>query len=182
MRAGFPLNILPWTGNYALFSAHFIFSLSIRYTHENMPRWTFETTPDTLSKAEKDTLAKTITDNYVKYDIPAFLVNVFFHENPIGTFYSGGKTPPNAVFFVLDHAARSFPDEETRLAFIDSINAIVEPILGPKRVKWEYNIYEHPPDNWRVNGMVPPVQQEKLWKEWIDNDEAVKYGEYLDKK
>jgi phenylpyruvate tautomerase PptA (4-oxalocrotonate tautomerase family) len=146
-----------------------------------MPRWTFEITPDTLSKSEKDTLATAITENYVKLGIPAFLVNVFFHENRIGTFYSGGKTPPNTVFFVLDHAARAFPNEAARLAFIDSINEIVKPILGPKGVKWEYNIYEHPPDNWRVNGMVPPVQQGAIWQQWIDRDEPIKYGEYLNR-
>lgn len=147
-----------------------------------MPRWTFELTPDTLSKAEKDTLATGITNIYVKYSIPAFLVNVFFHENRIGTFYSGGKTPPNTVFFVIDHAARSFPSEEVRLSFIDGINTLVEPILGPKGVKWEYNIYEHPADNWRVNGMIPPVQQEAIWQQWMDKNEAVKYGEYLQKE
>lgn len=144
-----------------------------------MPRWTFEVTPDTLTRAEKDTLAQAITNNYVKLGLPAFLANVFFHENRIGTFYSGGKTPPNTVFFVIDHAARPFPSEEARLAFIDSINHIVEPILSPKGVKWEYNIYEHPADNWRVNGMIPPVQQEELWKKWRDQNAAVKYGEYL---
>lgn len=144
-----------------------------------MPRWTFEVTPDTLSKAEKDTLAQAITENYGKLGIPAFLVNVFFHENRIGTFYSGGKTPPNTVFFVIDHAARPFSSEEVRLAFIDSINATVEPILAPKGVKWEYNIYEHPAHNWRVNGMIPPVQEGEIWKEWIDQNAAVKYGKYL---
>lgn len=146
-----------------------------------MPRWTFEVTPDTLSREEKDKLAQDITDNYVQLGIPAFLVNVFFHENRIGTFYSGGKTPPNTVFFVLDHAARSFPSEEVRLAFIDSVNRIVEPILGPKGVKWEYNIYEHPADNWRVNGMIPPVQQKDHWEQWMNQNKPVKYGEYLEK-
>ncbi|KAH8692304.1 putative oxalocrotonate tautomerase [Talaromyces proteolyticus] len=147
-----------------------------------MPRWTFEITPDSLSSTEKDLLAQRITDNYVKLDIPAFLVNVFFHENRIGNFYSGGKTPPKTVFFVLDHAARSFPSEEVRLAFIDSVNDIVEPILAPKGIKWEYNIYEHPADNWRVNGMVAPVKQPELWKQWVERNEAVVYGEYANKK
>ncbi|KAL6232816.1 hypothetical protein BDW75DRAFT_216679 [Aspergillus navahoensis] len=137
-----------------------------------MSRWTFEVTPDTLSRAEKDHLAKAITDNYVKLGIPTFLVNVFFHKNRIGTFYSGGKTPPNTVFFVLDHAARSFPSEEARFAFIESVR-IVEPVLAPKGVMWEYNIYEHPPDNWRVNGMVPPIQDKDLWEQWMKRDEAV---------
>ncbi|KAL4982454.1 putative oxalocrotonate tautomerase enzyme-domain-containing protein [Aspergillus falconensis] len=117
-------------------------------------------------------------------DIPAFLVNVFFHENRIGTFYSAGKTPPtpNNVFFVLDHAARSFPSDEARLASINSVNRIVEPILAPKGVKWEYNIYEHPADIWRENGMIAPVQQEEIWEQWMDLNEPVKYGEYLAKQ
>ncbi|KAL4796715.1 putative oxalocrotonate tautomerase [Aspergillus venezuelensis] len=144
-----------------------------------MPRWTFETNPGALSASEKDTLAQSITSTYAELGIPAFLVNVFFHENPEGCFYSGGKTPPNTVFFVLDHAARSFPSPEVRLAFIARVNKIVRPILEPKGVKWEYNIYEHPADNWRVNGMVPPVGEEGVWGEWIERNRAVPYGRYL---
>lgn len=144
-----------------------------------MPRWTFELTPDTLSADEKDILAQRITELYIEHRIPAFLVNAFFHENRIGCFYSGGKSPPNAVFFVIDHAARPFPSEEVRLGFIARINAIVGPILAPKGVKWEYNIYEHPRDNWRVCGMVPPADQTDIMQQWIDRNEAVPYGEYL---
>ncbi|KAL5045849.1 hypothetical protein BDW71DRAFT_197882 [Aspergillus fruticulosus] len=132
--------------------------LHIRLT---TPRWTLEVTPGTLSSAEKETLAKAITDNYVQLDIPAFLVNVFFHENRIGTFYSAGKTPQRPPI---------------------PVNRIVGPILAPKGVKWEYNIYEHPADIWRANGMIPPVQQEEIWEQWMDLNEPVKYGEYLAKQ
>lgn len=143
-----------------------------------MPRWTFELTPDTLSAAEKQTVAQHVTDIYVELGLPAFFVNVFFHENRVGCFFSGGKAPPNAVFFVIDHAARSFPSEEVRLAFIQRINTIMRPILAPKGIKWEYNIYEHPRDNWRVNGMIPPIDEPEVLQEWIDEDNAVPYGEY----
>jgi hypothetical protein len=74
---------------FASLPTSLIFSLSSNQLITDMPRWTFEITPDTLSKSEKDTLATAITENYVKLGIPAFLVNVFFHENRIGTFYSG---------------------------------------------------------------------------------------------
>ncbi|KAI9933576.1 hypothetical protein ASPWEDRAFT_174736 [Aspergillus wentii DTO 134E9] len=144
-----------------------------------MPRWTFETIPDTLSATEKDSLAQHITDIYVELGIPAFLVNVFFHENRVGCFYSGGRTPPNAIFFGIDHAARTFPSEEARLTFIARINSIVRPILAPKAIKWEYNIYEHPRDNWRVNGMVPPVDVDGM-REWFVKNEPVAYGRYLE--
>ncbi|KAE8151340.1 putative oxalocrotonate tautomerase [Aspergillus avenaceus] len=144
-----------------------------------MPRWTFELTPDMLSATEKQTLAQQITATYTEVGIPGFLVNMFFHENRIGCFFSGGKTPPNTVFFVIDHAARTFPSEEVRLAFIARINKIVRPILAPKNIKWEYNIYEHPRDNWRVNGMVPPVDQKEAWGQWMDQNTAVPYGHYV---
>ncbi|GFF96176.1 hypothetical protein IFM53868_08401 [Aspergillus udagawae] len=117
-----------------------------------------------LSSAEKSTLAQQITDTYVELGIPAFLVNVVFHENRVGCFYGGGKAPPGAVFFVIDHAARSFPSAE---------------ILSPKGIKWEYNIYQHPADNWRVNGMIPHVDRGGIWQEWIEKDTAVPYGQYL---
>jgi len=122
-----------------------------------MPRWTFELIPGTLSRDEKDAIAKAVTEAYTEAGIPAFWVNVFFHENPVGCFYSGGQSPPNAIFFVIDHAARGWKSEEERLRFIDRINTIVGPILRPKGIKWEYNIYEHPAHNWRINGMVPPM-------------------------
>ncbi|OBT61641.1 hypothetical protein VE03_08381 [Pseudogymnoascus sp. 23342-1-I1] len=122
-----------------------------------MPRWTFEIIPGTLSGEEKDTIARQVTEIYTDAGLPAFWVNVFFHENPIGCFYSGGQSPPNAAFFIIDHAARSFKSEEKRLDFIGRINTIVGPIFEPKGIKWEYNVYEHPRDNWRVNGMIPPM-------------------------
>ncbi|GLA08397.1 hypothetical protein AnigIFM60653_009928 [Aspergillus niger] len=93
-----------------------------KYIPAAIPRCIFEVTLDTLSKDEKDRLAQAITENYVRLGIPAFLVN-------IGTFYSGGQTPPNTVFFVLDHTARPFPSEKVRLAFINSVNEMVQPIL-----------------------------------------------------
>lgn len=140
-----------------------------------MPRWTFELTPGTLSGEEKATIATQATKLYTDHGIPAFLFNLFFHENPLGCFYSGGKSPPNAVFFVIDHAAREFTSEEVRLAFIERINAIVRPILEPKGVKWEYNIYEHPRNNWRVNGMVPPIDHPEVWQQWVERNEPVPY-------
>ncbi|OQE21798.1 hypothetical protein PENSTE_c011G02160 [Penicillium steckii] len=142
-----------------------------------MPRWTFEYSPDSLSASERETLAQKITETYVEIGIPAFLVNVFFHELPSGRFYSGGKSQPDAIFFHIDHAASGFPNEDRRLRFIARVNKIVRPILDPKNIKWEYNIYEHPRHNWRVNGMIPPVEYPDIWKQWIERNEAVVYDE-----
>ncbi|KAG2026552.1 hypothetical protein GB937_001333, partial [Aspergillus fischeri] len=81
-----------------------------------------------------------------------------------------GPTPevkrPGAVLFVIDHAARSFPSEEPSE-------------MGPiKPDQWEYNIYEYPADNWRVND--PPADRGGIWQEWIHKDAAVPHGQYLE--
>jgi len=140
-----------------------------------MPRWTFEITLGTLSGEEKDTIARLVTEIYTDLGLPAFWVNVFFHENPIGCFYAGGQSPPNAAFFIIDHAARSFQSEEQRLNFIARINSIVRPIFEPKGIKWEYNVYEHPRDNWRVNGMIPPMDNPAMLQQWVERNEAVPF-------
>lgn len=92
----------------------------------------------------------------------------------------GWKRRQTQYLSPTDHAARRFPSEEERLSFIARVNAIVEPILASKGLKWEYNIYRHPPDNWRVSGMVPPVADPEIWYQWIARDSAVPYREYLE--
>jgi hypothetical protein len=42
------------------------------------------------------------------------------------------QSAPGDVFFVMDHAARSFPSEEVRLAFLGRTNKTVGRILNPK--------------------------------------------------
>ncbi|PKX93528.1 uncharacterized protein P174DRAFT_420128 [Aspergillus novofumigatus IBT 16806] len=122
-----------------------------------MPHWTFELSPNALSAAEKATLARQITE-------------------------TGGEAPPKAIFFYIDHAASGFPSEDRRLAFIARVNKIVRPILEPKDIKWEYNIYEHPRVNWRVNGMIPPVDHPDIWQQWFEGNQPVMYDDQLPPK
>ncbi|KAF9889847.1 hypothetical protein FE257_006937 [Aspergillus nanangensis] len=140
-----------------------------------MPRWTFETTPGTFTREEKHTIARKVTDLYTARGVPRFFINVFFHENGEDNFFSGGKYPPNAVFFHIDHAMSKLPDEEARKEFIAEANAIMKPIMDPKGMKWESNIYEHPRYNWRINGMIPPVEHPEIMKEWTEKDMPIAY-------
>lgn len=66
----------------------------------------------TLSREDKDQIATQVTKIYTDLGFPAFWINVFFHENKEGGFYSGGKTPAKAAFFSITHAARQFKSEE----------------------------------------------------------------------
>lgn len=141
-----------------------------------MPRWTIHSVAGALSPSEKDQIAKQVTDLYTSLGLPAFFINVFFHEHSVGNFYCGGKAQHNSIFFHIDHAARNFETEEVRSAFIAKVNSIMQPILGEKKKKWEYNIYEHPRDNWRINGMVPPIDHPEILKKWVEKDEAVPWG------
>ncbi|KAE8326491.1 putative oxalocrotonate tautomerase [Aspergillus sergii] len=140
-----------------------------------MPRWTFYLSPNTLTQEEKGTIARKVTDLYIGYGIPAFWINVFFHETGEGNFYSGGQYPPNAVFFHMDHAAGKFDTEEVRGEFIRKVNDIVRPILDPKGIKWEYNLYEHPRHYWRINGMIPPMEYPEVLEEWREKNAPVVY-------
>jgi phenylpyruvate tautomerase PptA (4-oxalocrotonate tautomerase family) len=142
-----------------------------------MPRWNFEIMKGTLTRAQKDKMASQITKIYTDLGLPGFAVNVFFHENEEGGFYSGAKTPAPAAFFAITHAARPFKDEEERLQFHASVDEIVRPVFEPKGIKWEYNVYIHPGDNWRISGIVPPIIAGRMdvWEKWVQEDRPVVY-------
>ena len=143
-----------------------------------MPRWNFQIIKGTLTRAEKDRIATQVTKLYTDLGFPAFFINVFFSENDEGQFYSGGKTPAKAAWFGITHAARGFLDEEERLKFHAGIDEIVRPVFEPKGIKWEYNIYIYPGDNWRIDGMIPPIDRPDVLKQWVDEDRAVPYEVY----
>ncbi|OBT78615.1 hypothetical protein VF21_02360 [Pseudogymnoascus sp. 05NY08] len=92
-----------------------------------------------------------------------------------GSFYAGGKAKHNSIFFHIDHAARKPQSEEARLRFIDRVDGIMRPVLGEKCMKWEFNIYDHPRDNWRITGMIPPMDHPEVLKQWIEKNEPVPY-------
>jgi phenylpyruvate tautomerase PptA (4-oxalocrotonate tautomerase family) len=78
-----------------------------------MPRWKIYNLEGTISRQDKDKLAEQLTALYVDLGIPAFWVNVFFHEMSVSRFYSGGKAEHNLVFFHIDHAEKNFDPPRT---------------------------------------------------------------------
>ncbi|KAA8647679.1 hypothetical protein EYZ11_006876 [Aspergillus tanneri] len=140
-----------------------------------MPRWTFHLSSGILSDLQKDQLANAITEIYTNIGFPAFWVNVFFNESPTRGYYVGGKHKHRSVFLIVDHAAQSFGSEETRLNFLASIDKIVRPIFEPQNIDWELNVYEHPSDNWRINGMIPPVGNPVMLEKWVQANKPVPF-------
>ncbi|KAI1385717.1 putative oxalocrotonate tautomerase [Hypoxylon trugodes] len=139
-----------------------------------MPRWTFDITLGLLTADEKKTLATSITKIYTDLGFPQFWVNVFFHETKPENFYTGLESG-NHAFFVINHAAKTFESEEQRLWFHDLVASTVKPIFDPKDIHWEYNIYQHPADNWRVQGMIPPVHNPDALKQWVEQNKTIPY-------
>jgi phenylpyruvate tautomerase PptA (4-oxalocrotonate tautomerase family) len=139
-----------------------------------MPRWTVHSLEGAITREQKDSIAEQVTNLYTKMGIPAFWVNVFFHTHTLGGFYSGGKAQHNSVFFHIDHAARKWASEEERQMFLGSIDQIMRPVLGGCS-KWEFNVYWHNSDNWRINGMIPPMDRPEILKQWMETDDAIPY-------
>ncbi|KAF2164371.1 hypothetical protein M409DRAFT_56644 [Zasmidium cellare ATCC 36951] len=135
-----------------------------------MPRWNFELTKDVLTQPEKQQLATDITNLYYEKGLPKFLINVIYNEHPVGGYFAGAKSPAKAVFFIISHAARAFPDEESALQFHKEVDDIIRPLLEPKGLKWECNIYEQSSYHWRVNGVRPPVMGSDGMKKWVEED------------
>jgi phenylpyruvate tautomerase PptA (4-oxalocrotonate tautomerase family) len=141
-----------------------------------MPRWTFYLREGVLPAEDMQRIASAVTELYVEMvGMPKFFVNVFFNEYPTGKFFSGGMADHNSVFFHIDHAARPFNSEEERLFFLDRAISIVRPIFDGKVKKWEFNVYEHPFHNWRINGMVPPMKDPEMMKLWVNKDKPIQY-------
>ncbi|EWZ28981.1 putative oxalocrotonate tautomerase [Fusarium oxysporum Fo47] len=139
-----------------------------------MPRWTFEIIAESLAPSEKSTIAREATKIYTDVGFPKFWVNVFFHENDPNNFYIGADSSKN-VFLVINHTARTFESVAHRLGFLDRVDTILRPILEPKGLHWEFNIHEHPAQNWRMNGMIPPVNKPDVLQNWVSQNKPVPY-------
>lgn len=141
-----------------------------------MPRWMLEVPHGLLSREEKDNLASQVTKLYTDMGMPKFLINVIINEHPSSGYYAGAETPAKSVFYTVNHAGKPFDEEEEKGdEFHRRIDNFIRPLLEPKGVKWEYNIYQQPNKHWRVDGLIPPINEPELWKQWVEQDRAIQY-------
>ncbi|KAJ5086144.1 hypothetical protein N7532_010915 [Penicillium argentinense] len=140
-----------------------------------MPVWYIKHSSNTILPDEKVQLAKSITQLYVSYGLPPFYVQVHFIEDVPGTAFIGGEVHPNFAAITIYHVARSFPNDEAKQRFLSRVDSILNPILEPKGMDWEYFIAETSRDLWKVNGMVPPPSGSAEEKEWARANCAVKF-------
>ncbi|KAI9040115.1 tautomerase family protein [Aspergillus affinis] len=131
-----------------------------------MPVWSFKYSQGALSKQDKVGLAKEITQLYSSKGLPAFYVNVQFFEMGSNDMLVGGEYRSNFVNLSIVHIARTFKTETDRLDFLKQIDLILER-FKTKGLDWEYFIVDAPRQQWKINGMYPPLAGSTKEKEWV---------------
>ncbi|CAH0055996.1 unnamed protein product [Clonostachys solani] len=132
-----------------------------------MPRWVFNHTKGALTREDKEKLAKGMSKIYTTFGLPAFLAHVQFFELEPEEFWSGGETSDPFTTITIYHAAANIRNKDEGEHFLKALDDVVRPVLKPKGIKWESNIYETPRDNWRVQGMAPPDFGTAMNDKWV---------------
>lgn len=130
-----------------------------------MPVWDFQYPPGLLAESDKHDLAKAITKIYTAVGLPAFYVQTRFTEKSPGTQFIGEEAATKYVSIQIVHAARKLA-ENRREAFLSAADAVLNPVLGPKGLDWEYWVHEVDRELWKINGLVPPPTGSDMEKEW----------------
>ncbi|CAG9982951.1 unnamed protein product [Clonostachys byssicola] len=132
-----------------------------------MPRWVFNYTKGALTRDDKEKLAKGMSKIYTTFGLPAFLAHVQFFELEPDDFWSGGETSHPSTTITIYHAAANIRTKDEGEHFLKALDDVVRPVLKPKDIRWESNIYETPRDNWRLQGMAPPDFGTAMNDKWI---------------
>ncbi|CZR65183.1 uncharacterized protein PAC_15083 [Phialocephala subalpina] len=138
-----------------------------------MPLWSINHSPECFSQEEKTAMAKAITKLYQAYGLPAFYVQVIFNEIPPTSLFIGGEGHSKFAGVSIYHVARAFQSDGQKKRFLDDADSVLNPVLGPKGMDWEYFVTESPRDLWKTNGIVPPETGSDLEKKWIEENRPV---------
>lgn len=132
-----------------------------------MPKWTFQVSKGALTREDKQKLAKGMSNIYQTYGLPAFYAHVHFIEFGPDDFWSGGEPSGPSATISIYHAAANVRNKEEGEMFLKALDDVVRPVLKPKGMRWESNIYETPRDFWRLQGMAPPDFDTPMHNKWV---------------
>lgn len=136
-----------------------------------MPRWVFCHSKGAFTREDKEKLAKGMARIYTTFGLPAFLAHTHFFEVGDDDMWAGGEPAHPSTTISIYHAAANIRNPEEGEAFQKALDDVVRPVLKPKGIRWESNIYETPRFNWRLQGMQPPDFGTEMNDRWIkDND------------
>lgn len=136
-----------------------------------MPRWVFQHTKGAFSLEDKEKLAKGMSNIYTTFGLPSFFAHVQFIEHSPDDFWSGGVQPSHpSTTITIYHAAANVRNPQEGEAFLKALDDVVRPVLKPKGIRWESNVYETPRDLWRLQGMAVPDFNTEMFNKWVKND------------
>ncbi|TVY73189.1 hypothetical protein LSUE1_G006630, partial [Lachnellula suecica] len=137
----------------------------------------FYTSPNQLTAAEKQDLATVLTARYAKA-MPAFFVDIVFHEIPEDSFFTGGKkTDGKFVRLSMEHIAVNLAQEgekgeQMTKTFLGFVGEVLRERFEHRGWRydlllWEFNIVDSDKKYWRLQGFeMPPLDSEaiEVWK------------------
>lgn len=136
-----------------------------------MPKWVFHHTKGAFTLEDKEKLAKGMSNIYTTFGLPAFFAHVQFIELAPGDFWSGGVQPdhPSSTISIY-HAAANVRNPLEGETFLKALDDVLRPVLKPKGIRWESNVYETPRDLWRLQGLAVPDFNTEMHNRWIKDD------------
>jgi len=141
-----------------------------------MPLWTISSTPGIFTGDEKQALAAHIADHYEQAGLPRFYVITLFQEIRPEDFFVGGEPTPVGVRIVIDHIARTSPDQESRRQTARWINRMLRPHLAEREgLHWEFHVDETSADLWMINGIAPPPGGSEAEQTWARQNATSPY-------
>jgi phenylpyruvate tautomerase PptA (4-oxalocrotonate tautomerase family) len=131
-----------------------------------MPLWNVYCPESAYSAGEKKEFAQSVTRLYVSYGLPAFYVNMTFHEFPAESFLVGGDPADDFVRIWIDQIARKVPEERER-AWMEEVEETIAPFVRDRGMRWEVHIDTTPRGMWTVGGIVPPPENSEAEQRWV---------------
>ncbi|MFI5623059.1 tautomerase family protein [Nocardioides sp. NPDC051685] len=139
-----------------------------------MPFWQVFTPEGAYTDDDKQALAQAITDACISFaEIPAFFVNVYFHEMAANNTYLGGQQRDDFIHIATDIVARQLPTPEIRAACMSVINDTIRPFVQDRGFHVEIHLDQTPVELWRVEGITAPLDYPELFDQWIKENRAV---------
>lgn len=136
-----------------------------------MPLWKIYHPPRAYSAEDKQAIAQVITGVYGRI-MPKFYVGVLFQEIAADNFYIGGEPHPGFVRIAVDHIARTFQSDDTRIGFFNRMNGLLAPWITDRGFDWEMHVDETPFDLWTIQGYFPPREGTEDEKRWMAENRA----------
>jgi phenylpyruvate tautomerase PptA (4-oxalocrotonate tautomerase family) len=138
-----------------------------------MPLWKIYHPVGAYTDEDKQEFARCITSIYRQ--LPKFYVGVVFQEVAPNSFYLGGEQAGDFVRIWVDHIARTFPNEEIKVRFLEACDRLFAPFTSKRGLRWELHVDETDFNTWSIDGMRPPPPDSVAEQRWKTENRSSPY-------